>query len=342
MVVHQQRLIAITDRSSIGEARRISSHMAELAQIKETGRGRVPLIATELATNLLLHAEGGELLIRVLPAEAGPGIETIALDRGPGIANLHLSMADGVSGGGTRGCGLGAVRRLSTDFEIYSTQPAGTVVVSRVRNVESKSRAQPQFSAICVPAPGEYECGDAWQLRLDSGRLSAVVADGLGHGPLAAIASSHAMQTFGERPFDSPCGYLEAAHSALHASRGAAIAIAQVDLGLYKLSYAGVGNIVGSIVNSSGKSRSLLSHNGIVGVEARKLQQFDYQWRNGDLLIMHSDGLSARWKLDDYPGLAQADTGVVAAILYRDARRGRDDATILVARLQAPAAPGTN
>ena len=110
MVVHQQRLIAITDRSSIGEARRISSHMAELAQIKETGRGRVPLIATELATNLLLHAEGGELLIRVLPAEAGPGIETIALDRGPGIANLHLSMADGVSGGGTRGCGLGAVR----------------------------------------------------------------------------------------------------------------------------------------------------------------------------------------------------------------------------------------
>ena len=57
---------------------------------------------------------------------------------------------------------------------------------------------------------------------------------------------------------------------------------------------------------------------------------------------MHSDGLSARWKLDDYPGLAQADTGVVAAILYRDARRGRDDATILVARLQAPAAPGTN
>jgi len=342
MVVHQQRLIAITDRSSIGEARRISSHMAELAQIKETGRGRVSLIATELATNLLLHAEGGELLIRVLPAEAGPGIETIALDRGPGIANLHLSMADGVSGGGTRGCGLGAVRRLSTGIEIYSTQPAGTVVVSRVRNVESKTRAQPQFSAICVPTPGESECGDAWQLRLDSGRFSAVVADGLGHGPLAASASSHAMEAFAARLFDSPCGYLEAAHSALHASRGAAIAIAQVDLGLYKLSYAGVGNIVGSIVNSSGKSRSLLSHNGIVGVEARKLQQFDYQWRDGDLLIMHSDGLSARWKLDDYPGLAQADTGVVAAILYRDARRGRDDATILVARLQAPAAPGIN
>jgi len=342
MVVHQQRLIAITDRSSIGEARRISSHMAELAQIKESGRGRVSLIATELATNLLLHAEGGELLIRVLPAEAGPGIETIALDRGPGIANLHLSMADGVSGGGTRGCGLGAVRRLSTDFEIYSTQPAGTVVVSRVRNVESKTRAQPQFSAICVPTPGESECGDAWQLRLDSGRFSAVVADGLGHGPLAASASSHAMEAFAARLFDSPCGYLEAAHSALHASRGAAIAIAQVDLGLYKLSYAGVGNIAGSIVNLSGKSRSLLSHNGIVGVEARKLQQFDYQWQDGDLLIMHSDGLSARWKLDDYPGLAQADTGVVAAILYRDARRGRDDATILVARLQAPAAPGIN
>ena len=239
------------------------------------------------------------------------------------------------SGGGTRGCGLGAVRRLSTDFAIYSTQPAGTVVVSRVRTPEAKSRTQPQFSAICVPTPGEKECGDAWQFRLEDGRMSAVVIDGLGHGPLAAIASGHAVQAFSEGSFDSPRGYLEAAHSALSSSRGAAMAMAQVDLGLYKLRYAGVGNIVGSIINSAGKSRPLLSHNGIIGVEARKLQEFDYQWQDGDLLIMHSDGLSARWKWNDYPGLAQADTGVIAAILYRDAKRGRDDATILVARLQA-------
>ena len=92
----------------------------------------VPLIVTELATNLFLHATGGEIIIRMLPVEVGSGIEIIALDRGPGIADVRRCMADGYSGGGTRGCGLGAVRRLSTEFDIYSTQPAGTVVMSRV------------------------------------------------------------------------------------------------------------------------------------------------------------------------------------------------------------------
>jgi hypothetical protein len=96
-----------------------------------------------------------------------------------------------------------------------------------------------------------------------------------------------------------------------------------------------VGNISGCLVNASGKSQSLLSHNGIVGAHTRKLQQLEYQWNNGDLLIMHSDGLSTRWKLSSYPGLMLADTGVIAAILYRDCKRGRDDATVLVARLKA-------
>ena len=94
--------------------------MAERARMRESELGRVPLIVTELATNLLLHATGGEIIIRMLPAEAAPGLEIVALDRGPGIADLQRCMADGYSGGGTRGCGLGAVRRLSTEFDIYS------------------------------------------------------------------------------------------------------------------------------------------------------------------------------------------------------------------------------
>jgi hypothetical protein len=89
------------------------------------------------------------------------------------------------------------------------------------------------------------------------------------------------------------------------------------------------------VVGPAGLSQSLLSHNGIVGVEMRRPHQFEHPWQDGDLLIMHSDGLSERWNLIDYPGLAQADTAVIAAVLYRDAKRGRDDATILVARLNA-------
>ena len=117
----------------------MSSLMGERARMKGVELGRVPLIVTELATNLLLHATGGEIIIRMLPVEVAPGLEIIALDRGPGIADLHRCMMDGYSGGGTRGCGLGAVRRLSTEFDIYSTQPAGTVVMFACLSIDGES-----------------------------------------------------------------------------------------------------------------------------------------------------------------------------------------------------------
>src|SRR5580698_8296618 len=103
MNAHQQISIAISDRSSIGEARRMSSLMGARARMKETELDRVPLIVTELATNLVQHATGGEIIIRMLPVQVPPGLEIISLDRGPGIANLSRCMTDGYSGGGTRG-----------------------------------------------------------------------------------------------------------------------------------------------------------------------------------------------------------------------------------------------
>jgi anti-sigma regulatory factor (Ser/Thr protein kinase) len=336
MIFHPQRSIRITDRSSVGEARRISSQIAERSRLKEAELGRVPLIVTELATNLLLHAREGEIIIRMLPIEGSPGVEIIALDHGPGIADVQRCMADGYSTAGTRGCGLGAVQRLSTAFDIYSTQPAGTIVVSRVLSIDRKSRAQADFSAISVPARGETECGDAWQLHINENNLAAIVVDGLGHGPLASIAAAEAIAVFGDGQFDAPARYFEAAQSPLSTTRGAAIGFAHVSLKQHRLAYMGIGNIVGSLIAlGASKGRSLPSHNGIVGLPVRKLQQFDFQWQDGDLLILHSDGLTAHWNLADYPGLARADTGVIAAALYRDAKRASDDATVLVARLSS-------
>jgi anti-sigma regulatory factor (Ser/Thr protein kinase) len=335
MLIHQHNMVPITDKSSIGESRRISSRMAERARMQGEELGRVPLIVTELATNLLLHTSGGELVVRMLPVEMGPGLEIIALDHGPGIADIKRCLKDGYSTSGTRGCGLGAVQRLSTEFEIYSTQPAGTVVVSRVRSKGFQPHKL-EYSAISLPVSGETECGDAWDLQLVDHKFAAIVVDGLGHGPLAARAAAEALSVFRHGRFDTPTDYFGAAHSSLNTTRGAAIALAQVDLNQRRLQYAGVGNISGIIVSGGeAKSQSLISHNGIVGTAVRKLQQFDYLWQDGDLLIMHSDGLGVRWKLTDYSGLIRADPAVIAAVLYRDAKRGRDDATVLVSRLKA-------
>src|SRR3712207_8978530 len=56
--------------------------------------------------------------------------------------------------------------------------------------------------------------------------------------------------------------------------------------------------------------RGLFSHNGIVGVQIRKLQQFDYECPEHGLLVMHSDGLQGRWSLESYPGLSQRHPAV--------------------------------
>ena len=47
---------------------------------------------------------------------------------------------------------------------------------------------------------------------------------------------------------------------------------------------------------------------------------------------MHSDGLLSRWDLQLYPTLAQRHPSLIAAVLYRDYNRNRDDVTVLVAK----------
>ena len=162
---------------------------------------------------------------------------------------------------------------------------------------------------------------------------AVVVADGLGHGPLAAKAANEAMRVFDQEPFASPGAYLENAHQSLRSTRGAALAIARVDLERRVLVYAGIGNISGNIINADAHNRALPSHNGTIGVQIRKVQEFEFPLTDNQLLLMHSDGLQGRWNLADYPGLVRRNVALIAAVLYRDFKRGRDDTTVLALRM---------
>jgi hypothetical protein len=79
-----------------------------------------------------------------------------------------------------------------------------------------------------------------------------------------------------------------------------------------------------------------VSLNGSAGHEGRRrIQEFTYPWPDDALLIAHSDGLITRWRLDVYPGLEQRHPGIIAGMLYRDARRERDDVTVVAMRVAA-------
>jgi anti-sigma regulatory factor (Ser/Thr protein kinase) len=328
-----QTVVRVTEASQVGEARRSAARLAELAGLGETDRGRVAIVVTELANNLVRHAAGGgEVLLRVLVAPGGGGVEILSVDRGPGMADVAACLRDGFSTAGTPGNGLGAVRRLSATFDLHSAQPSGTVVLSRVTAAQEPTPPQAfEWGVVCVPAPGETACGDTWRVASSAGRLSVLLADGLGHGPLASDAAEAGAAAHDADPFAGPAAILESAHQRMHGTRGGAVAVFDVDATSRAGRFAGVGNVAGSIV-SGADSRGLFSHNGTAGVQVRKVQQFDYPWPPAGLLVMHSDGLQTRWSFDAYPGLAQRHPAVVAGLLYRDFARGRDDLTITVVR----------
>jgi len=322
--------VAVSDQSQIGEARRTAMRMANKAALSESECGTVGVVVTELASNLSKYASGGRILLQVLRRASGSCLEALAIDSGPGMADVQRCLRDGFSTSGTPGTGLGAVRRIATEFDVDSRPGRGTVVVARVgTKCGAPIERGYQWAAVSSSAPNELVCGDAWRIVERDGEIALMVADGLGHGPLAAEAADLAGDVFAADGFDGPGSFCDRANRALSGSRGAAVAAAHVSN--TGVRYAGVGNISGSLV-SPAESRGLMSANGTVGLHMRKAHQLDYPWPDRALLIMHSDGVSNRWSLDAYEGLVARHPAVVAGVLLRDFGRGRDDATVVVVR----------
>ncbi len=301
----------------------------------ETASGKLATVVTEAATNLVKHAQRGEIHLGICRREEHFGIEVLAIDRGPGVARIEACLPDGYSSLATAGTGLGAMARLADEFDIYSQPGKGTCVVARVYASSGPDRqTSPDSSiigAVQVPVHGERQCGDNWGVREEAGRMVLMLADGLGHGPDAAEASSEAVAVLMKSTDLAPVVLLERVHHALRATRGAAVAVAYMETPQSQLKFAGVGNISASIATAK-STQQLVSHNGTAGHNVRKFQEFVYPWPADGILVMHSDGITTSWRLDPYPGLLEHHPSLMAAVLYRDASRGRDDACVVVAR----------
>ena len=325
-----QAICSIRDTTEIGAARRRARQLAETVPLDEVRTANVGIVATELASNIFKHAGGGDLFLRHISDETFTGVELLAVDRGPGVRDVALALQDGHSTRGTPGTGLGAARRLSDVFDLYSEHGKGTVVLSRIGTGKAQRVVTPDWGAMATNAPGESVSGDQWAMICRDGVLHVMMVDALGHGVLAHEAARTAIRTFAEYAADQPGAFLRRAHETLRSRRGAAIAVARCDLGRGTLTYAGVGNVAGVIVRMDGRQHGLVSHNGTVGADSISVKEFSYEWMPGEKLVMHTDGLRTRWILNERPGLAMRHPAVIAAVLHRDCLRGKDDATVLV------------
>lgn len=315
----------IVETTQVGEARRRATRLAESRGFGETAVGQIAIAATELGNNLVKHTHAGGTLFVQVGFEGC--IELICVNRGGGTNNTSVWMRDGFSTAGTMGTGLGAVSRLAQEFDIYSDVEHGTTVVARF--YEKPVESLFDVGIIAVPKENEPVCGDTCAVVEEGRRISAMVADGLGHGIEAAEASREAARLFRQIPFGEPAEILRVMHGELRKTRGAAVSILQIEPHHRKARFSGVGN-VSALVADSENRRHFVPDNGTVGYELRKVRNTEIEWSPTDIVVMHSDGFSASWNLDEYPLLTRHLASTIAATLFRDFSKRHDDATVIV------------
>ena len=330
MEVVFSQCVAVTDESSVGAVRRAAQLAAQRLEFNETQAGELALLATEASRNVLVHGGGGQVVLSGSRNNQQGAARILAMDKGPGIRNLAQAMSDGYSTAGTPGGGMGAMKRMAGLIEVFSGR-GGTIVLLQVGKHVHEGNLE--VAGVAVPYPGEQQCGDAWTCDTSPERTLALLADGLDHGWEAAEAAQQAVATFRKR-LQSPPGEIRGyIHEALRKTRGAVAAVAEIRPREKTLVYAGIGNI-SAVVLSGGASRSLVSHNGTLGVAAPRIQEFKSVWPDDAVFVLHSDGVQTRWDLSSsfYPGLLSRHPALIGGALLRDFRRQRDDASVVVVK----------
>jgi len=315
----------IDDDSAIGAARRAAIRMANEMHLSPSRTGEAAIVVTEMATNLRRHAADGALALRVLRDGDRAGVGIVAVDAGPGMSDPQRSAGDGYSTGGTLGIGLGAIERLSSWSDSISIPGQGTVLVADIW--EDGAPPRRRLAWLTRALTGEEVCGDAVAVREDDGRIVVLVVDGLGHGPLAALAATAAVRAFGEHPCTTAGAVVGDLHRALGGTRGAALSVADLDARTRTVTYAGIGNIAGWILDHESR-RGMISSPGIAGHKARRVQEWRYDVPAGSRVVLHSDGLTSKWVPG--PTLLSRDPVLAAAALLRDAGTRHDDASVAV------------
>lgn len=328
-------LIVVDEQSEIGAARRSAMALAGAHGLGSDARGRLAIVVTEAATNVVRHAGGGAIVLRAIGSGETAAIEMLALDKGPGLGNVERAMRDGFSTSGTAGVGLGAMQRLANLFEIHSQRDVGTAVLARVGDLyPPEARIDPlegYFGAVCVPLRGETTCGDAWKVAVGSRSISVMVVDGLGHGRGAAEATAAAIEVFPRIEHLPVTSALARFDAAARGTRGMALSIVAIDEATRTVDFSGVGNVDGRvIVDDTSRGSHLVPQNGIVGHTMPTVKLSSVPWPVGARLVMHSDGVSARWRMETYPGLMTVHPALMAGVIFRDFARERDDATVIV------------
>ncbi|KAF2517117.1 SpoIIE family protein phosphatase [Flavobacterium foetidum] len=327
----------IEDRSLVAFIKREIHNLALQAGFSVHRAAETDIIVAELTSNLIKYANGGEFLYRSREVDGHNEIEIYCLDNGKGIDNVVKIMNDGYSSSNTLGHGLGSIKRLSNDFQIYSRRDWGTVQYVKICEKADTTfpREKPGFNSavINVNYPGELVCGDGYRIKYTSKGFQIFVGDGLGHGAYANEAVEMAIKAFIRSKAEDAVEILKEIHDGVKKTRGLVASIACVDYKTQTWNICGIGNINTRIYRGL-ENKTYTPYNGIIGLNIpRTMKSTTVPYLKHQIIIMHSDGLRTRWNLNEMMSIIKQDPGVIAASLYKDNIRGTDDATVLVGKI---------
>lgn len=294
------------------------------------------IVTKELASNLLKHAKRGILIFTPMTCDKKTGIQIESIDDGPGIKDIEQAIMDRFSSAGSLGIGLGAVNRMMDEFKVIPKTGLreGTHIICR-RWVAGKSNLREKcplgFGAATRPHPKETVNGDCFVIKHRDGIALTAVIDGVGHGYLAAKAAEAARQYI-ENHFDQSLpDIFSGIGRTCRNTRGVVVAIARFDWFHEELTFASVGNIEVRVFDSPEKFNFIVRR-GIVGSNAPNPVVTHHKWHAGNVMVLHSDGLSSRWKWKDFSLFKNKPAQAIAGQILRTLTKGHDDATVVVVK----------
>ena len=336
MVNEGHTVYKVGDRSYFALLKKEIHALAVSAGFSETKVGEIDIIISEMVTNLVKHAGEGQILVKLLEEEDIQGIEIISIDNGPGMNDVTRMVADGVSTTNTLGQGLGAMKRLSQVFQIYSQRNWGTVILARVFEKERPYRKKPalaEIRSVVLPKPGEEACGDGFYFSQTEDHIRLFLGDGLGHGPEAAHAVQQAGKTFLASSATDPVEVIRQLHPAVKKTRGLVGTVAVFDLKAQCWRVCGVGNISTKVVGTVAQKNNM-AYNGIIGLNVpNTLNTQEIRHEKGQHLILCSDGIKSKWDLSRHPMIIRYDLSIMAATIIKDFARYTDDMSVAICKL---------
>lgn len=190
-----------------------------------------------------------------------------------------------------------------------------------------------EWAAAALALGGAKDSGDAYLVEaVPNGCLLAVV-DGLGHGPIAAVAARAAIATLQAHALEAPIQLLNRCHSALQQTRGVALSLALINADANTLTWLGVGNVECLLLRADPRitpaHETIVQRGGVVGYQLPSVQVSTVAIGLGDLLIFATDGIRSGFA--EKINLNEAVPSLADRILAQSGR-GTDDALVLVAR----------